>query len=492
MRSFFIIYIILFAEAAYAQTDSVYAAIKTNDSLLFDVGFNTCNISQFEQLLSNNFEFYHDESGKTGTKQAFIASVQNGICQLPYKPKRVLQPGSLAVYPLLNKGKVYGAVQTGIHRFYALEAGKEEKLTSTAQFTHLWLLENNNWALSRVLSYDHSEPTPPEIINESLLFSSREETEKWLKKNHIPALGIGYIENGKIRQVAVYGKNENGVSHPGNTIFNVASLTKPVTALVALKLANEGKWDLDEPVYKYWTDPDVTNNNYCRKLTTRHILSHQSGLPNWRDKMADGKLIFEFEPGSKYQYSGEGFEYLRKALEKKFGTRLDVLASELLFQPLAMKDTRYFWDESVDDTRFAKWHKADGSTYKTYKSRSANAADDLLTTIEDYCKFMVHIMNGAGLDKAIYSQMVSEQVKIKPRKYFGLGWWVDEKVRNNENALIHGGDDIGVHTIAFILPQSKQGLVIFTNCDNGTDIYIPVVQHFLGNAGQEIINIETK
>lgn len=65
-------------------------------------------------------------------------------------------------------------------------------------------------------------------------------------------------------------------------------------------------------------DPDIADNPYVKKLTTRIILSHQTGFPNWRGNNADGKLTFEFEPGTKYQYSGEGYEYLRKALEKKF------------------------------------------------------------------------------------------------------------------------------------------------------------------------------
>jgi len=85
-------------------------------------------------------------------------------------------------------------------------------------------------------------------------------------------------------------------------------------------------------------------------------LSHQTGFPNWRN----GKLEFEFEPGIQWQYSGEGFEYLRKALENKFGESLVELSDSLLFGPLGMKDTRYFWDEDMDESRFACWHDAKG------------------------------------------------------------------------------------------------------------------------------------
>ncbi len=486
---------ILISVISYSQIDKssqLYRTLKSNDSLLFNVGFNNCEIKQFENLVSDNFEFYHDEAGASLSKQVFIESIKNGVCKLSYKPRRELIESTLEVYSLEKNGVLYGAIQTGEHKFYAIEKDKPEYLTGTAKFTHVWLLENGKWKLSRAFSYNHQGPRTADSINGSLLFKDRKETEKWLLKNRIPALGIGYIRNGKIQEIVVYGKNEKGEPNPNNMIFNVASLTKPITAMVALILINDGKWSLDEPIYKYWTDPDVSNDPRSKQLTTRYILSQQSGLPNWRGKNPNGKLVFEFDPGTKYQYSGEGFEYLRKALENKFKKPLDQLARELVFDPLEMNDTHFYWDKTVDESRFAKWYKVDGTLYETYKNTSANAADDLLTTIEDYSKFMVHIMNGAGLKKDLYEQMISEQVQLKPRKYFGLSWLVLENVNNGENALEHGGDDIGVHTIAFILPKSKEGLVIFTNCDNGTDAYIPIVQHYLGKPGQEIIDIETK
>lgn len=495
MKGIGIAVIILFIHsAAFSQVDTssqLYKVLKTTDSLLFNIGFNTCDIRQFEDIVSDNFEFYHDKAGLTLSKQAFIASIKDGLCKLPYKPKRELIEGSLEVYPLEKDGVIYGAIQTGEHQFYALKKDKPEYVTSTAKFTHLWLLENGTWRLSRGFSYNHQEPTT-DLTNESLLFKDRTVTEKWLAKNRIPALGIGYIEDGKIREISVYGRNEQGTQYPNNIIFNVASLTKPVTAMVALQLINAGQWSLDKPLYTYWTDPDIADDPRSTKLTTRHILSHQTGFPNWRRARSNGKLAFEFDPGTKYQYSGEGFEYLRKALESKFRKSLDELASELIFQPLGMKDTRFYWDETIDESRFAQGYKGDGTLYEADKNSSANGADNLLTTVEDYSKFMLHILNGAGLKKKLYQEMMAEQVHIKPRKYFGLGWWVDKNVDDGDNALVHGGDDIGVHTIVFLLPKSRRGLLIFTNCDNGTDVYIPVIQSYLGEAGQEIIDVETR
>ncbi|HYG16910.1 MAG TPA: nuclear transport factor 2 family protein [Bacteroidia bacterium] len=131
--------------------------IKSKDSLLFTIGFNTCDIKQFEDLVSDSFEFYHDKAGMTFSKQAFINSIKDGLCNLPYKPKRQLVDSSLKVYPLEKGELLYGVVQTGEHVFYAVEKDKPEYITSTAAFIHIWLLEGGIWKLSRCISYNHRD-----------------------------------------------------------------------------------------------------------------------------------------------------------------------------------------------------------------------------------------------------------------------------------------------------------------------------------------------
>jgi CubicO group peptidase (beta-lactamase class C family) len=148
-----------------------------------------------------------------------------------------------------------------------------------------------------------------------------DEIQKLLNENKIPALGIGIIQDANLTQVKVFGELQKGRIAPLDTIFNVASLTKPVVALLTLKLVSLGKWNLDEPLDKYWIDPDIKNDPRHKKLTTRLVLSHQTGFPNWRWLNKSKKLEFAYEPGTRYQYSGEGFEYLRKALEKNSKNR---------------------------------------------------------------------------------------------------------------------------------------------------------------------------
>lgn len=321
--------------------------------------------------------------------------------------------------------------------------------------------------------------------------SADAEIQKLLNENKIPALGIGVIKGGKLTVVRVFGELKKGESAPFDTIFNVASLTKPVVAIVVLKLASAGKLNLDEPLDKYWIDPDIKTDARHKKLTARLVLSHQTGFANWRWLNESKKLEFAFEPGTKYQYSGEGFEYLRKALENKFKKPLEQLADELIFKPLEMRDTRFFWDAGMNEARFAIGYDAKGNPYKINKNTKANAADDLLTTIEDYGKFLASVMNGDGLSKEIFAEMTRRQVKTEENKYFGLGWEIYD-LGNGEYALSHGGSDEGVQTIVFLLPQSKQGLIIFTNSDNGTNVYLKLIGDYLKDYGKRIIEIEMK
>jgi CubicO group peptidase (beta-lactamase class C family) len=481
----------ILANAQVGKSSELYKTIKEKDSLLFNIGFNNCDITQFKKLVSDNFEFYHDQGGITNSKSEFIQSIENGLCRLDYKPKRVLDIKSLEIFPLKKNGVLYGAIETGIHSFYAIEKKQEEYLTSIAKFTHLWILENGNWNLNKGLSYDHKDVDKP--IDKKLLFRDQKETERWLKQKSIPAVGIGYIEDGNIKQISVFGELEKGKKAPKNTIWNVASLTKPITALIALKLINSGNLSLDEPLYKYYIDPDIINDPNTKKLTTRIILSHRTGFINNRDSYENGILKFEFEPGTQYQYSGEGYDYLRKVLEHKFETTIEELADSLIFKPLKMKDTKFYWNNNTDELRFAKWHTEKGETYQDKKHTNASGADDLLTTIEDYSKFMVYILNGADLSKDLQQEMLKNQSRINKNQYFGLGWYIDENINaDNDYAIIHGGDDIGVHTIAFLVPKTKQGLLIFTNSDNGTDAFQEILLEYLGKNGQGILEIEMK
>ncbi|MFU8969721.1 serine hydrolase [Chryseobacterium sp. CY353] len=463
------------------KNSPLFLELKKQDSLFFERGFNNCDMAYLEKTIDENLKFYHDNGGFQD-KKLFMERTKQNICSNPnQKPIRKVIASSLEVFPLYNNGNLYGAIQTGEHQFYIREKNKKDVLGGQAKFTSVWTKKDENWLMSDVLSYDHGDPSKLEV---------EDNLEQLLKNNNIPTLGLGIIEDGKLVQIKVYGTLDGKTTAPYNSLFNVASLTKPVTAMTVLRLVSLGKWNLDEPIEKYWVDPDIAKDARHKKLTTRMILSHQTGFPNWRTLAKDKKLSFDFEPGKKYQYSGEGFEYLRKALENKFHKSLEDLAKEMIFQPLNMNSTSYIWNKKLESKNVFGYDR-EGKLYDIVKNRTANAADDLMTSVEDYSKFLVSVMNNDLLSKAVFEEMKTKQVKTKQNKYFGLGFEIYD-LENNEIALSHGGSDKGVNTIAIILPKTKQGLVIFTNVDDGYKIYETIMNRYLGDVGRKIVEIETK
>ncbi|WPV02785.1 serine hydrolase domain-containing protein [Mucilaginibacter sp. cycad4] len=313
----------------------------------------------------------------------------------------------------------------------------------------------------------------------------------WLKEKHIPALGLAYIEKGKLQSLKVFGDLKPGTPANDEALFNVASLTKPIVTMVTLNLVNAGKWQLDEPLFHYWTDPDIKDDPRSQKLTTKDILNHRTGFPNWRSQLKDGKLAFQADPGTKYGYSGEGFEYLRHALESKFHRTLGQLADSIIFKPLRMRSTSFTWNDKME-SRFAVPADGNGKPLKIPKNTEANAADLLKTTVGDYGRFLVWVLKGGGLSKDLFGQMIDKQVEIKEHVYMGLGWSVYDDLGDGEYGISHGGRDPGVNTIVFILPKSGRGMLIFTNSDNGSQLYAPFVKAYLKQQGQAILNIELK
>ena len=143
------------AKAQEAKTSELFLTLKKVDSIFFERGFNQCDIPYLEKSVHKDIIFYHDQGG-IQNRQVFFDNVKKNLCSTPDdKPIRKVDVESLEVYPMYSNGVLYGAIQTGVHHFYHRRPGKPDEHTGTAKFTHLYLLENGNWLLKEVLSYDH-------------------------------------------------------------------------------------------------------------------------------------------------------------------------------------------------------------------------------------------------------------------------------------------------------------------------------------------------
>ena len=151
------------AKAQVQENSSLFQDLKAQDSVFFERGFNRCDLDYLKNQVKDDLRFYHDQGGFQD-KTKFLESTANNICGSPaQKPIRKVDGESLDVFPLYSDGKIYGAIQSGIHHFYIREKDKKDLWTSTARFTHLWILEKESWKLTEVLSYDHQSTTPPPL-----------------------------------------------------------------------------------------------------------------------------------------------------------------------------------------------------------------------------------------------------------------------------------------------------------------------------------------
>jgi hypothetical protein len=151
----FLVFSISTANAQVSKNTDLFLTLKKQDSIFFERGFNRCDLEYLRQAVHQNLVFYHDQGG-VQNRDAFLENTQKYICSdNGKKPIRKVVEESLEVYPMYDNGVLYGVIQTGIHDFYIREKEKADVHTSRAKFTHLYLLEDGNWVLKEVLSFDH-------------------------------------------------------------------------------------------------------------------------------------------------------------------------------------------------------------------------------------------------------------------------------------------------------------------------------------------------
>ena len=309
----------------------------------------------------------------------------------------------------------------------------------------------------------------------------------------VPGLSIAIVQKGELVWHKGYGVKNAQTKEPvvANTVFEAASLSKPVFAYAVLKLVDEGKLDLDTPLTKYLPgNYDVGDDARLNQITARHVLSHRPGFPNWR--RPNNPLTIHFTPGERFSYSGEGFVYLSKVVEKITGEQFNDFMKRSVFVPLGMTDSSYVWQESYAVQHIFS-HSQAGLVTGQNKSTRPNAAASLRTTAQDFGRFLAAIAKGTGLKHATWRQMLTPQIKVSqsgtnnisgpPEKLsesisWGLGWGL--QTTDDGLAYWHWGDN--GNTKAYVLVYDKQqfGLVVFTNGANGLKIVPEIVSEALG------------
>jgi CubicO group peptidase (beta-lactamase class C family) len=317
-----------------------------------------------------------------------------------------------------------------------------------------------------------------------------------MKDGEVPGLSIALVQGAKLVWQRGFGVKsvQTNEAVGDDTVFEAASLSKPVFAYAVLRMVDRGQLDLDTPLTKYLPVAYLENDARLNLITARMVLSHRTGFPNWRPR--GGPLKIEFTPGERFSYSGEGFVYLQKVLEHLSGQPLDALMRKSVFEPLGMTSSSYVWQERFERLK-ATGHDAAGDVTERRKPSEANAAASLHTTAGDYARFMIAIMKGTGLRSETLRQMLSPQVKVdevgantitrrtgnlSPSISWGLGWGLEQVGQSgDERAFWHWGknnDDVQCFTISF--ERERAGVVVFTNSGNGLSIIPEIVRRALG------------
>jgi CubicO group peptidase (beta-lactamase class C family) len=288
----------------------------------------------------------------------------------------------------------------------------------------------------------------------------------------IPGLSVAVIKNGKLDYMGYHGVKATDTKEPvkENTIFAAASLSKPCFAYCVMRLVDKKIINLDMPAYKYLENVELANDERYKLITIRMLLSHSAGLPNWRNK----KLELMYNPGTKFQYSGEGFVYLSKIVEAVLKKSINEIMDEVVFKPLGMDNSSYIWADRYQ-SNYASPHDYTGHAKPNWRPNQTNIASSLFTTAEDYSKLMLAILNREGMELKTFNEIFTPQINVNSDISWGLGWGLQKTEKGN--ALWQWGDNGTFKAFAIAYPKQKTGMVFFTNSYKGLRIIPKVVNY---------------
>lgn len=285
----------------------------------------------------------------------------------------------------------------------------------------------------------------------------------------VPGLAVALVKDGKAVWSNGFGvrSTETREVVTTGTVFEAASLSKPVFAYAALKLCEKGLLDLDKPLSEYLPQPYLPDDPRIKQITARHVLTHTTGFPNWR---TGANLKFIFNPGERFSYSGEGFVYLQTVVEALTAKPLHEYLEQELFVPFAMNSSSFIWlDKFAQET--AVGHDPEGKTGFKAKPLKANAAASLHTTAGDYARFVAeimkpHIKDRFHLTEASTDAMLKAQVKVNDSLAWGLGWGI-QVAKSGESFFHWGNNNNRFKNFIVFSRNQKLALAVFTNSGNG-------------------------
>ena len=291
-----------------------------------------------------------------------------------------------------------------------------------------------------------------------------------MSKAGVPGMAVAVVRDGAVwsRGFGVVSA-DTGSPVTVDTVFEAASLGKPVFAYAVIRLAERGVFDLDRPLTFYLANPDVRNDDRIRKVTARLVLSHSAGFPNWRH----GKeLTIEFEPGEKFGYSGEGYLYLQKVIESVTGETIDEVVRKEVFAPLGMNASSFVWRAAYERTA-AIGHDYLQLPAPKSKPTTANVATSLHTTVGDYARFLAEVLRPTLVKPSTAATMVKPQVEVQKDLSWSLGWGLERS--GDRRLLWHWGDNDTFRSFVIGDRETNVGVVVLTNSENGLSIAEPIV-----------------
>ncbi len=373
-------------------------------------------------------------------------------------------------------------------------------------------------AIALATGLGETRPTGVDAISADL---SDAEIAELLRLASVPSMSLALIDGGRIttRQVGLQRVGDSATVN-ADTVYAAASLTKVVFAYALLSLVHEKLLSLDEPVRTYLALPNADDAR-ARGITARHLLSHSGGWRNWRNTTSQA-LTADFEPGSRWSYSGEGFFFLQRVAEKLTGRSVGRLIRERVFDPLGMTRSSLAPLPELDANR-AAGHDGRGQLGRVFAANAAlelrrmldargksvddatvedaeqalrtaepalpvlpnflvpNAAASLLTTANDFGKFLQHLVSAparGGSAAAIVGLLLSPQIRCNERVQWGLGTGIEDA--GFGPALWQWGDNPGFKNYYFAEPGRGRAMVVFTNGDRGARVYERVIRAIVG------------